>query len=487
MKRSDLKELIKKSMQEVSPKKDSGAMTPEEEKMVAGYEEEEANKYALDNERPLEEALNKDIKAFGQDLDKAFKAAGFDTLILMQGPSAEQMNIVKTNPKAVLFLVTETRATQTLVVYVNPKQIQKAESIINKFQLSDFDGPVLTRGWTAKQVQGAINPGDIVKQDNEKDKGTWYFYRLAQVDTKVKSMEEALLAEDNLEVKSIAKQLYSWLKQNDVNTKLIAQTPSTSPDPFFRGSTYGKQIGALLKGRSNEALISYYDDPKTKQTIVQVQLYGGPTSKDLVLQIEKKLLSSYPKLEQYDRQEIPTPQFFNLNFKVKEKTTAKGGLSGNTRLKQEPIEEPSVILNRDEVYAKYAPLVKQYIENGLGRHAAILKAQDVLAKEYGATPLNIQSTISDYFDAQDRNATYANENVLREADDIVAAYAEKKTIKEEMHGGYLELLEMNPDFEEGARLLLNAWFEWKEGPMTEPYMVEEAKQDILAYLSSMMR
>ena len=79
------------------------------------------------------------------------------------------------------------------------------------------------------------------------------------------------------------------------------------------------------------------------------------------------------------------------------------------------------------------------------------------------------------------------EDILREADDIVAAYAEKKTIKEEMHGGYLELLEMNPNFEEGVANLLEAWNEWKEGPMTEPYMVEEAKQDILAYLSSMMK
>ena len=66
-----------------------------------------------------------------------------------------------------------------------------------------------------------------------------------------------------------------------------------------------------------------------------------------------------------------------------------------------------------------------------------------------------------------------DDDVLTEADRIVAAYAEKKTIKEEMHGGYLELLEMNPDFENGARLLLNAWFEWKEGPMTEPQMVDE--------------
>ena len=78
------------------------------------------------------------------------------------------------------------------------------------------------------------------------------------------------------------------------------------------------------------------------------------------------------------------------------------------------------------------------------------------------------------------------EDILREADDIVAAYAEKKTIKEEMHGGYLELLEMNPNFEEGVAKLLQAWNEWAEGDMTEPYMIEEAKHDILAYLSSMM-
>ena len=155
--------------------------------------------------------------------------------------------------------------------------------------------------------------------------------------------------------------------------------------------------------------------------------------------------------------------------------------------KEEPMEEGSVILNRDEVYAKYAPLVKQYMESGLNKHAAILKAQDVLAKEYGATPLNIQSTISDYFDDQYRNSTYANEDILREADEIVAAWAQKQTIKEEMHGGYLELLEMNPAFDEGVAKVLEAWNEWKEGEMTEPYMVEEAKQEVLAYLSSMMR
>lgn len=60
-------------------------------------------------------------------------------------------------------------------------------------------------------------------------------------------------------------------------------------------------------------------------------------------------------------------------------------------------------------------------------------------------------------------------------------------LNEEMHGGYLELFEMNPAFEEGVSMLLTAWNEWKKGDMTEPYMVEEAKQDVLAYLSSMMK
>ena len=98
MKLSEFKQLIKQSILEEKEKetKNTGAMTPDEEEMVADYEREQDAKHALDKEEPLGEALNKDIKAFGQDLDKAFKAAGFDTLVLMQTPSAEQMNIART-------------------------------------------------------------------------------------------------------------------------------------------------------------------------------------------------------------------------------------------------------------------------------------------------------------------------------------------------------------------------------------------------------
>ena len=88
---------------------------------------------------------------------------------------------------------------------------------------------------------------------------------------------------------------------------------------------------------------------------------------------------------------------------------------------------------------------------------------------------------------QELIAKIDEDDILAEAERIVAAYAEKKTLKEEMHGGYLELFEMNPNFEEGVAKLFQAWEEWKEGPETEPEMIEEAKHDILAYLSQMMK
>ena len=85
MKRSDLKELIKKSMLEVSPT--SGAMTPEEEKMVADYEEEEANKYALDKEEPMEE----DVLREADEIVAAY--AEKKTIKEVTGPMDRSLNI----------------------------------------------------------------------------------------------------------------------------------------------------------------------------------------------------------------------------------------------------------------------------------------------------------------------------------------------------------------------------------------------------------
>jgi hypothetical protein len=174
----------------------------------------------LITESQLNEALNKDIKAFGQDLDKRFKAAGFDTLITMQAATPEQLNIVKTNPKAILFEVYQNQEMQSLYVYVNPSKIKEAENIINKFQLSNYSGPVLKRGWTSKQVQGAINPGDIVKQDSDKDKGIWNFYRLAPsaIKTRVKTLSTPVQqAAEALDIEEIVNEALKAVRKEQTN------------------------------------------------------------------------------------------------------------------------------------------------------------------------------------------------------------------------------------------------------------------------------
>jgi hypothetical protein len=228
-------------------------------------------------EGTLDEALNKDIKAFGQDLDKNFKAAGFDTLILMQSsPTPEQLNIVKTNPKAAIFEVSQSQMAQMLIVRVNSKMISKAESIINKFQLSNYNGPVLQKGWTAKQVKGAINPGDIVKQDSNKNQGVWEFYRLAKVDTKVANVNEAKsykVSKNSKEAQHLKKGDIIGSGDEVVSVSAGAKTPSgkvevtlKTKDGKTKTSTWGKttKVGVKEKETVKENKMTQRDKYLTR-------------------------------------------------------------------------------------------------------------------------------------------------------------------------------------------------------------------------------
>ena len=49
-------------------------------------------------------------------------------------------------------------------------------------------------------------------------------------------------------------------------------------------------------------------------------------------------------------------------------------------------------------------------------------------------------------------------------------------------GGYVE--SMGPLFDKAVNMLIKAWEEWKDGPMTEPGMIEFAKKDVLNYLET---
>lgn len=85
------------------------------------------------------------------------------------------------------------------------------------------------------------------------------------------------------------------------------------------------------------------------------------------------------------------------------------------------------------------------------------------------------------------NAEAAEVDAIAEADAIVEAWNSKKQLTEEMHGGYLELFEMDPNFEKAIELLDQAWEQWKNGPATEEEDIQMAREDMLAYLSNMLK
>lgn len=162
----------------------------------------------------------------------------------------------------------------------------------------------------------------------------------------------ALLNEDNLEVKKAAKDLYLYLKKLGVrDVTLHAQITG----PSIAWKDFGNKRGLQVKGNktigsgkpgnpkdpsNGSAMIMYGADPKAPEQIaIQVYLAGLEPA---VLHVEKLFLQAYPNLVQSDRKAGPPPFAsanpaaakmypFTLSFTVKEKTTRKGGMAGNTQ------------------------------------------------------------------------------------------------------------------------------------------------------------
>ena len=137
----------------------------------------------------------------------------------------------------------------------------------------------------------------------------------SEYNEKIAEIEDQI-NEDNLEVKSIAKDLYQFLKKAGVHK-------------VFLKADFKRQIGqrsGISSGGSldNTAMIYYWDDEKTKQTLIQIVLFGDISK---TKEVKDKLLSTYKNLEVIDQHEDDK----SINFTVKEKTTAKGGLVGNTK------------------------------------------------------------------------------------------------------------------------------------------------------------
>ena len=139
------------------------------------------------------------------------------------------------------------------------------------------------------------------------------------------------LNEDNLQVKNIARQLYSWLKKNGVR-EVSLSTDKINIGKDTANDADGKQIG----DRDNTAKIAYYNDEASKQTIIEIILFG---EQGKIQEVEKLLLSSFPGLKQIFRNlerntNSPKDKVYCLHFSVAERTTNKGGLVGNTNIKK---------------------------------------------------------------------------------------------------------------------------------------------------------
>jgi len=122
-------------------------------------------------ENQLNEALNKDIRQFGTDLEKRLKQAGFNTIITFHpsAPTEEMKTKVQEDPKLVILYVNLDQRYQSLQLRGNAKSAKDLEKIVKNYQVAKWNGPKMTfgSGWDTKtkQVVGGFNPGDIVGQD----------------------------------------------------------------------------------------------------------------------------------------------------------------------------------------------------------------------------------------------------------------------------------------------------------------------------------
>jgi hypothetical protein len=149
--------------------------------------------------------------------------------------------------------------------------------------------------------------------------------------------------------------------------------------------------------------------------------------------------------------------------------------------KEEPMEE-DILREADEIVAAYTKkkTLKEAAPSSANasKIAKLQKERDQImhdmeqeAEPEGGPVADEYGAMLDKIDAQIRK---------------LKGLKETASIKEEMTGGYLEIMEMNPKFDQGIEMLLEVWEEWKSGEMTEPEMIDEAKQDLLSYLSSVL-
>jgi len=212
----------------------------------------------INNKLDLYEALNKDIKEFGQDVERNLKSAGFSTLVTFQTPTDEQTNQVANDPKLVILYVSQDSSSQGLQLRGNITAAKDLSKIVNKFQVANWNGPKkeFGSGWDAKtkQVVGGFNPGDIVgvKDPDSGISGKKFydagFYRYAKVDTTVNTNESSSEVAD--QKKTIKESLLDNMK---AKAKELADLYYDGDKTDERNYLYNYIKNALKKGNLSDA------------------------------------------------------------------------------------------------------------------------------------------------------------------------------------------------------------------------------------------
>jgi len=113
----------------------------------------------------VNEALNKELKEFGPDLQKKLTSLGFKTkLMVNQDAHDVRQQVANSNPKEMLALINyyNYSGSELLNVIVHKDNNKYLEKLVSYFSLPKTEyGPDKEIGWYVKNVR-SVNPGDIV-------------------------------------------------------------------------------------------------------------------------------------------------------------------------------------------------------------------------------------------------------------------------------------------------------------------------------------
>jgi hypothetical protein len=135
----------------------------------------------FENFQSINEALNKELKEFGPDLQKRLSTLGFNVkLMINKDVHGDVETIRNSNPKEMLALINyyNYSGSELLNVTVHKDNTALLEKLVSYFSLQTTEyGPDKTIGWYVKNVRN-VNPGDIIA--TQAQAGGVSFYRAGE-------------------------------------------------------------------------------------------------------------------------------------------------------------------------------------------------------------------------------------------------------------------------------------------------------------------